>query len=178
MTRKLANLLFLCIVGVILGGCATTVPEEIRIAPEGSPTVAEVRGEINRFTGSRVRWGGVIAGIENREDSTLLEVVSRELTSSGRPRTDDRSAGRFLAVVNGFLDPAVYNDGREVTVNGILEQPVERNIDQYPYHYPVVKTEHLYLWEPLRPVDPYYHHPIWYDPWYHPYPYYRYPYWY
>ncbi|MGH8651549.1 MAG: Slp family lipoprotein [Gammaproteobacteria bacterium] len=40
------------------------------------------------------------------------------------------SLGRFLVSSDGFLDPATYSAGREVTVYGILENVLMRNIGE------------------------------------------------
>jgi outer membrane lipoprotein len=166
---------------LLLAGCATTVPLSIRTAPPGSPTLAVVRDNPDQYVGGKVRWGGIIAGVENRAKETWLEIVGRPLTNSGRPAPQGRSGGRFLARVGTFLDPAVYAQGKSVTVVGTLQQSVQRPIGQYPYRFPVVRTEMVYLWPPLpepRPYiyDPFWRDPFWYDPWYpyhRPWPYHR-----
>ena len=86
--------------------------------------------------------------------------------------------GRFFARVAGFLDPAVYAADREVTVYGIVEEVVKRNIGEKPYSYPTVRSERLYLW-PVRLAVPYgyYPDPYWYDPFYYPYRYRPYHHW-
>ena len=86
-----------------------------------------------------VRWGGAIASVENRRDETWIEIVERPLNT-------DKSAGRFLARVDGFLDPAVRVE--------------------HVYLWPL----------PSRAARHYYRSPYWYDPWYpwgYPHPYRR-----
>lgn len=167
----------------LLGGCATTgLPDAIKTAPTPDVGVAPVRQNPQAYIGQRVRWGGTIARVENREASTDLEVVARELGSSGRPRQSDRSAGRFIARVAGFLDPAVYSEGRQVTIAGTIVEETSARIGEHKYRYPVVNAETVYLWEPLRDVpdrygyyyDPFYD-PFWYPwrPWPYYYPYYH-----
>ncbi|HKL77552.1 MAG TPA: Slp family lipoprotein [Gammaproteobacteria bacterium] len=161
----------------LLSGCASTVPVAIREPVPASPALAEVRKDLAAHVGREVRWGGTIAAVENRPDTTVIEVVGRRLHAGGRPRSEDRSAGRFLVVVDGFLDPAVYGEGRQVTARGTLAEPVTRDIGRYAYRFPVVEAGTLHLWPlPEEPrYDPY--PPPWYhDPWY-PYPHPYYPYW-
>jgi len=180
--------LFVLLAATALSGCATTsTPEAIRKPPPGDPTLAEVRANLSGYLGALVRWGGTIAGIENRAAETWLDVVSRPLDSSGRPRTEGDSTGRFLVKVQGFLDPAVYHDGRLVTVSGRVSGEETRPIGEYPYRYIVVDAETTQLWEPLPERPYYYYRDPFYDPfydpfwparpypWYWPYPYY--PYW-
>ena len=165
----------------LLGGCATNLPQAITTAPTPDITVAQARENPKAYIGQRVRWGGTIARVENRETTTDVEVVARELNSSGRPRESDRSAGRFIARIGEFLDPAVYSDGRQVTIAGTIVDETSGRIGAHKYRYPVVNADAVYLWEPLRDVpdryryyDPFYD-PFWYPwrPWPYYYPYYH-----
>jgi outer membrane lipoprotein len=180
-TLRPVSLLATAIAVLVLAGCATTIPEAIRETPPGNPTPVEVRASPDRFVGQRVRWGGTIASVDNREDATLIEVVARQLGDNGRPEDGDVSFGRFIAKVNGFADPAIYSEGRDLTVVGTLGEPVRKSIGKYPYLYPVVQVSSHYLW-PSKPPPAYYYDPYWYDPWYDPWypfspwPYYRRPY--
>ncbi|MCG5500752.1 Slp family lipoprotein [Ectothiorhodospira lacustris] len=167
--------------GVLLAGCASRPPAVIADVPEAIPALMVVRADPDAWLGREVRWGGVIAGVENRQDHTVVEVVSRPLDGRGRPRQVDVSEGRFLAHVQGFLDPLVYVEGREFTVTGRVEGVVHRPIGEYRYAFPLILTTGTHLWSP-RPEptrDPYHHYPPpfhspLYDPWYPFYhPYYR-----
>jgi len=103
---------------LLLAACATNVPDAIREPPPDNLAVDDVRRDPETYVGPYVRWGGTIAGVENGKTETTIEIVARDLDSSGRPRLTDHSPGRFLARAAGFLDPAVYSKGREVTVTG------------------------------------------------------------
>jgi outer membrane lipoprotein len=170
---------------VLLGACATPRSDLINTPPPVDLSVAEVRADVSTHVGQRVRWGGSVAGVENRANETWLEIVSRPLDSYGRPRPSDESSGRFIAEVKGFLDPAVYAHGRLVTVAGVVRGGLTRSIGKYPYTYVAVEAEAIKLWEqPSQPsYYPYRYYDPWYDPfwptrpfpWYAPYP--LYPYW-
>lgn len=153
---------------LVLAGCASDIPRPIREAPALDLRPAQALEEAASRRGSAVRWGGVIASVENRVDESWIEIVERPLTADGRPRRTDASGGRFLARVPGFLDPAVYARGRLVTVAATLGEPVTRAIGQYPYRYPVVRVSTHYLWpvEPQTVHHHYYYSPYGYDPWY------------
>lgn len=156
---------------LLLAGCATDIPRSIREAPADTVSPAEVLTSPEAWRSRRVRWGGEIVGIENRKDETWLEIVEKPLYANGRPQRSDTSRGRFLAVVPGFLDPAVHANGRAITVEGALENPVSRTIGEFSYRYPVVRVASHYLW----PAEPeVIHHYYYYDPWY-PYPWRYYP---
>lgn len=152
---------------LLLGACASKVPDYIRTGPAGEVQFSEARQSPARFVASEVRWGGTIAGVRNERDATVLEVVARRLDSDGRPLEEDRSEGRFLARLAGFLDPALYEVGREVTVRGRIAGGREEPIGEFRYTYPVVAADHVYLW-PKRPPPQaaYPYDPFWYYPWY------------
>jgi outer membrane lipoprotein len=133
---------------IFLVACAS-IPEQVSNAPENSPTVAAVRTNGERFKGARVRWGGTIANVENRKSQTVIEIVSRHFQDHARPLETDQSQGRFLARFEGFLDPAIYSKGRDVTVVGTLNGQQTRTIDGYQYRYPMVDVESYDLWRPL-----------------------------
>lgn len=153
---------------LLLCACASTVPEIIRAPLPGSPQLTQVRQEPRAYLDVRVRWGGTIASIENEAERTAMQIVGRPLAGSGRPRIEEESQGRFLAVVPGFLDPAVFEQGREVTVVGTLRGSAKKNIGEYPYEFPVVVARDVYLWQP----EPSYYTPpypvFWPYPWGHP----------
>jgi outer membrane lipoprotein len=170
---------------VLLGGCQSRVPIEIREPVLGSPSVAIVQQDIKPYVGKFVRWGGVIVSVENRTNETWVEIVSKELNDKGQPLKSDVSLGRFLARSQGFIDPAVYQPEREATVYGTVETLVTRKIGESPYVYPVVKVEKLYLWPKSNYLYGYRYYPwpgYFYYPYYYPfYPYYYrfgyFPYW-
>lgn len=171
-SRFLLILLLVGLAGFWLAGCATQVPDPIRVAPAWEPTPDEVRAAPARYQGAPVRWGGVVAGVENRVDHTLIQVVSRPLGHSGRPRDTDAGQGRFLARVPGFVEPAVFGVGRELTVRGRVVGVQLRPVGDYEYPYVLLDVDAYHLWPVREPVpDPYYYDPwrpgpFWYDPWY------------
>jgi outer membrane lipoprotein len=157
---------FFLVAGLLLAGCATS-PEPIRSAPPDDLQLAAVRGDPDRYRGAVVRWGGQVAAVFNQRDETIVEIVARRLDSHGRPYDEDRSDGRFLVKSQGFLDPAIYASGRELTVHGSVEGMSEKTIGEYRYRYPVVRADTLYLWPPRPPPEPVYRYdPYWPHPWY------------
>lgn len=119
-----------------------------------------------------MRWGGTIAEVTNHAQDTWIEIVSRPLDGDGRPERTDQTDGRFIAKVKGFLDPAVYERGRELTVVGTFAARIDRPIGEHTYSFPIVAATQIYLWPKPRPVAPY---DPWADPWYSPWYPYGYP---
>lgn len=151
---------------VALTGCASAIPRPIQNAPAVNISLALALQEPDKQRGAPVRWGGVIATVENRRDESWIEIVDQPLTKDGYPRESDKSTGRFLARVRGFVDPVVFAAQRRVTVAGTLDGVTQRPIGEHPYVYPQVRVEQLYLW-PLPPkTEHYYSLPYRHDPWY------------
>lgn len=104
-----------------------------------------------------VRWGGTIARIENQADQqTMLEIVARPLNGGGRPLHNDRSDGRFLALVPRFLDPEIVKVGRDVTVLGQLSELQSGKIGETEYLFPVVQVDDFKFWKRRVAVRPTY----------------------
>lgn len=158
---------------LLIGGCSS-VPEKIRREPPSAPHLAEVLTNPQGYIGKQVRWGGTISRLENHQDETRIEIVARPLYGDGEPRSEDRSEGRFIVIIPGFLDPAIYAVDRNLTIVGQVSGSIERSLGAMKYRYPLVKGEAYHLWpksiEQNRSYDPWL-----YDPWY-PYPWGRYPY--
>lgn len=150
----------------LVSGCATNIPKEISEPPPNNTSLSDVRKNIAPFLGTRVRWGGTIALVENHATETWIEVVARDLTHTGSPTESDMSPGRFIAIVNGFLDPVIYGVGRNITVAGTVEKEIKRKISEYEYTFPVLHVDHYLLWEKYDPTPPYWYFEYWY-----PYPY-------
>ena len=169
--KKLNTALLLFI--FLLAACASNIPVEIRQS-ENNLSINAVRNDVNRFMGQYVRWGGTITNVENNESDSWIEIVGRNLNSFGRPVYSDDSLGRFLVRFDGFIDPAIFKSDRRITIYGVVENRVVRQIDEHPYTYPLIKAEKYYLWS----ENTYYRHPHYaYHRYYHPY-YFYHPYYY
>ena len=162
---------------LFLAACASNVPVEIQQdVTNSNASIDAVRSDFSRYEGQKVRWGGTITSVENKVSDTWVEVVGRELGSYGRPKREDQSLGRFLVRIEGFLDPAIYKPDRELTIYGMVESRVVRQIDEHPYTYPLIKAQTYYLWDEYdRYYDryaydyPYSYYPYGYYPWHYNY---------
>lgn len=153
---------------LVLGGCAS-YPESVRVADETQLVSfpATIKAGI---TQGPARWSGVIAKVQNNTQNTRLEIVYFPSGTHGRPLTDKDTAGRFVAYAKGFLDPMVYQPGKQVTVLGQLGPFEAGKVDQFQYSYPVIDASAVYLWPKQQEttrvdVEPW---PLWRGP---------YPYW-
>ena len=161
---RLAKLIVIAFICLAVSACSA-LPAAVRGDFSDSPGLAAVQSSGDSLNGREVRWGGRVVGVQNRAAETRMEIASQPLDSDARPT--GKSNGRFLAVFSGFLDPAVYGVGRELTVVGRVERVVEQKIGDFPYHFPVVRVERQYFWPLPRPLyERYYWRDPWFDPWY------------
>lgn len=135
---------------LLVGGCATTQQPLDGVSANSdvldAPNVEAVRTQPEQHQNRTVRWGGTLIGVENREDSTWVEIIDRPLTRSGQPLTSRQSLGRFIAVVPDFLDPADYTVGKAITVTGAVDGSDTRKIGAASYDYPIVVVSEHRLW--------------------------------
>jgi outer membrane lipoprotein len=177
--KKKPYMLLVCAAVLVAAahGCAPVISKSLReqavedLSPQG------VREDPAAYKGRIVHWAGEIIDSKNLKEGTLLEILQKPKDYEGRPKDVDRSGGRFLALYDGFLDSAVYEKGRKVTVAGEIRGLREMQIGEIQYAYPLVSVKEIHLWpKESRMYD---YPPHWYDrPWWYYHPYYRYhPYW-
>jgi outer membrane lipoprotein len=162
--------------GLIIS-CAP-VSKEIMHQVDPTLTFRDIQKDPDTYAGKTVLWGGVIVETSTRQQETLIKVRQTELDYQKRPTNLDHSLGRFLIRQAGFLDPAIYKEGREITVAGGVSGKEILPLGDSQYAYPVIQAKEIHLWERRSEYRPVY--PPWdYDPyyfWWHRYPYWRHPY--
>lgn len=159
------------IVAALFTGCAPAALREVSREVTPGITVVQVASDPAPFIGKKVLWGGIIVSSENLAKETRLDIVEIPLTKVMRPGNPDRSRGRFIALHKGFLDTAIYANGREITLAGEIAGTRKGKIGEMDYTFPVLKGIKLHLWQPRE--DDYYSSEIFLHlPFYYPY-YYR-----
>ncbi len=133
----------------LLGACARVPPQLQGTFPP--VTVADAQRDPK--TGERVRWGGEIVSTTPQAGDTCLEVVSKPLACTTRPRGGDETFGRFVACAPGFYDPAIYAPKRDVTVVGTLEPGSQGKVGEADYTFARLRAETVYLWPARDPVE-------------------------
>ncbi|HFB64337.1 MAG TPA: Slp family lipoprotein [Aeromonadales bacterium] len=137
---------------VLLSACANRYPEPINQQVNADVTVKDIQNGLKVDNSFVIRWGGVIANINNHQKETWLEVVQLPLAGNGEPQKSDTTDGRFLVKVDAFLDPAIYAKGRVFTVVGALSGVTKGKIGEHDYQYPVVNAEGYILWPERKEV--------------------------
>ncbi|MGE5172359.1 MAG: Slp family lipoprotein, partial [Betaproteobacteria bacterium] len=75
-------------------------------------------------------------------------ILQTPMDRDGRPLDTDATEGRFLVQTDQFLDSAVYNQGRLITVIGEVVGKQAMPIDEVTYQYPILNAKGLHLWRP------------------------------
>lgn len=115
---------------VLLDGCVSAFPDEVMRSVDRALTVAELQRGPMAHVNKRVMIGGEILATRPRPGETEMELLSRHLASDGSPERSDLSDGRVLIKTTEFLDPAVYGEGRRVTVVGTVTGEEQRKIGE------------------------------------------------
>ena len=142
--------LFVVLLSGNLLGCQARISKEIRVQVDNTVTFEQVFSHPEQYKGRFVLWGGEILKIRNAQEGTLLEVLERPLGRNDRPYGREMPRGRFMILHEGFLDPAIYSPGREITVVGEVIGKRSKAMDEIEYIYPVIKDREIVLWEQTR----------------------------
>ncbi len=120
------------------------------------------------------RWGGVIINITNEENTSQAQLLFYPLNRYGRPRVAREAKGRFAIARTKFLDPAIFKEGTEVTVTGILTKEVNQKIGKRVLILPQLDINHIHIWPKRQDHnDRFYPYPYYY---YYPSRYYQHNY--
>jgi outer membrane lipoprotein len=130
---------------LFLAACAGRPPLD-RSRVDTTLTPEKVLADPQAAVGRTVEWGGVIVSTTNLKDSTQIEVVGYPLDRTDRPDSSTKPQGRFLLTHKGYLESAVYGQGRVVTVVGPVTETKKGRIGEADYTYPVVSAEQLHIW--------------------------------
>lgn len=169
MARKFICLSF----AILLGGCASDIPQSIRVAPAGNLGISRVQADPVGTRGRQVRWGGEILSVINHDHNSDVVVLRRPLFNDGEPKPEGGEVKRFVARFAGFVDPAEFKAGQRLTVSGRVQGVVIIPVGEYRYPHPVVQVAGYHRWGKYEPPpeppwhrDPFYCDPVW--PWGYP----------
>jgi len=139
---------------LLLAGCAT-LPKSLEDIPAlRDVSFSAVKSNQEKYMDATILWGGRIINCVNTQDGTTFEILYLPLDREGYPVESDASEGRFIVVSKNFLDCAVYEKGRYLTVAGKFKGLKEGKIDGMSYSFPLLEAQATYLWK--RPKLYYY----------------------
>jgi outer membrane lipoprotein len=143
---------------IILQGCLP-ISKQLRAQADKTLTFQQVFQNPEANKGEIVIWGGdVVETINQKDGTTLIVVLQRPLDWMEEPKIQ-RSEGRFIILVEGYVDPYVFRKGRRITVAGEILGRKAMRLGELEYPYPLLLSKQIYLW------GEYYYNP-------YPYPYY------
>ena len=128
----------------ILAACATPVFNDT-----GNITAvvaSDVQQAPDRYAGTQVIWGGRIIAVENREQTTEVEIVGYPLDRDQQPMPDSPTVGRFILVLPGFVEPFDYPAGRHLSVHGFITGSRLGLVDEHDYLYPLLRAKDVTVW--------------------------------
>ncbi|QXO19170.1 MULTISPECIES: Slp family lipoprotein [Vibrio] len=131
---------------LLLSACAT-LPSQLTANSDNVISDYSRWSEIDPASQAEVRLGGVIASVTNLADKTRIEIVNLPIDDVGRPSLTSEPQGRFVAYVNGFLDPITYGQGRLITLVGTTTSPEMGKVGEFEQMLPVMKASGYYLWK-------------------------------
>lgn len=145
---------YFLLICLLLTACSS-LPPTIENPPAFDLAYSYATQNPERYKNLPVRWGGVIAEVDNEQNASLVQVLLYPLNSYGRPMLDEQPQGRFVVKSAKFLDPLVYAKNSEITVAGTLIGTINRTIGQKTMTFPLVLSSTLYLW-PVYNYSDYY----------------------
>jgi outer membrane lipoprotein len=158
-------------------GCTSAISKQVRSEATVDLSLREVLVRPERYEGKVVIWSGTVLEAKNTPEGTLLKVLQKPADFQDKPKYTDVSEGRFLAIDRRYLDPAIYSQGRAVTVAGKIVGKQAMPQGDIQYTYPILEVKDLHLWPERNPdtnfADPYYYgYPVIYSRWW-----WRHPWW-
>ena len=136
-----------CLTALTLTLAACTPPPVLKPmqAPQNiAPDMAAAMPDVYR--GAEILWGGRIVEVRNRAETSEIVILAYPLDGGQRPRPKEPGQGRFIAVLEGYVESHDYPHDRFVTVSGKIDGSLSEDVDEQPYLYTVVRAEGVHLW--------------------------------
>lgn len=128
----------------ITAACATPVFNDT--GNLSAVVASDVQQSPDRYAGTEVIWGGRIIKVENREQTTEVEIVAYPLDRDQQPQPDSPTVGRFMLVLPGFVEPFDYPAGRHLSVRGVIDGARLGHVDEHDYLYPLLRAKEVTVW--------------------------------
>ena len=142
--RRYCRAFVLVIVCGFMAACATPAFKDAGNSVAIFPS--DVQQSADRYTGRAVVWGGRIIAVENREQTTEVEVIGYPLDRDQQPIPDAPTVGRFIIVLPGFVEPLNYPAGRHLSAYGIVSGTRLGHVEEHDYLYPLLRASEVNVW--------------------------------
>lgn len=130
----------------LVAGCSHPLSPAVYREADTTLSVKRLREAPDSYKDRTVLLGGELLSTRNLHDGTLLEVLQKPLDRTTRPQETDQTEGRFLAMCDTYLDPAIYKAGRHVTIAGRVLGTRTDKVGEADYLYPLISCVETYLW--------------------------------
>jgi outer membrane lipoprotein len=131
---------------VMAGAGCSVISAEVRAVAEPDMPYGELLVRADDVIGKTVILGGYVLETDAGADESVLVVLQAPLDVFDLPGDGDDSQGRFLMMHAGYLDPAIYREGRVVTVAGVVIGVIG-DTEECPARCLQIETRDLYLWD-------------------------------
>lgn len=111
-------------------------------------TPAQVAAAPEHFQNAQVIWGGRVVAVRNFPDHSEIELLAYPLDASQRPRLKEPAAGRFIALMPGYVESMDYPDGAPMTLRGSLQGARTGKVGEADYVFPLVAVVQSHRWTP------------------------------
>lgn len=98
------------------------------------------------FIGRSVIWGGQVISVQNLSNTTRIEILGYPLDSSQRPQLKSLEGGRFIAIMQGYVERLNYPPGTLVTIRGRIKGTFAGHVGKAAYVYPLIQVEASHVW--------------------------------
>ncbi|MEE9337405.1 MAG: Slp family lipoprotein [Methylococcaceae bacterium] len=159
---------------IFLNGCSD-LPKAMKNGSYTDAGLNTVKADFASYMEMPFLWGGKIINVTNKEDLSQVQLLFYPLNGFDKPQITVETEGRFMMSATKFLDPAVYKEGVEVTVLGVLTGKIKQQVGEKTLTLPVLSIKHIHLWPDRRQYDNGYYLQ---SPYYFPRSHYRYDYYY
>lgn len=148
MRQRPVSLIFQLVLSATLLLLAACAPAPIYKNTAGVviATPSQVAQAPENFSNSRVIWGGRIVQVSNFSDHSEVELLAYPLDSSQRPQANDSGNGRFIAIMQGYVEPIDYPAGALMTVSGSVKGTRAGKVGEANYVFPVVNVDQSHVW--------------------------------
>ena len=136
-------------------GCRHTISAPVRQQAKPPIPFSKLRQNPDAFMGRTVIVGGDVLSTRNTVQQTFVEVLQKPLDTLEVPLLTDQTEGRFMARCDAYLEPALYDKGRQVTVAGRVLGSYSGKVGDATYVYPLISCLEIHLWPKLTGIAVY-----------------------
>lgn len=146
-SRPSIRLAAIAALALALAACATRPPlDSAGVRADLAPWQVAEMAEQGPTPEAVVLWAGMIVGVDNLPDATEITIESYPLDKHQRPLVGAPSAGRFVAVLPGYVEALDLPEGRFLSVRGRVAGSREARLRGELGILPVIYADARYLW--------------------------------